>query len=207
MQPPFMEHEDPPAAPDAGGEAPRHGYQGDRGPAALAAGPAGGAVHRPESGGRRPRRGHRPARRPEARLAGVRSGIAGIHGPGRRGASGRPRCPRPGRRGMGRARLQVLGEQDLSPHPAIQNLARLVLALGVARRGGAGRPRRRFHPAARDDAARAAGGAVAGAHRLHEPVAASAGGGSDRDGAAARCAARRVPADALSPRRRRRASV
>ena len=34
MQPPFMEHEDPPVAPDASGEAPRHGYQGDRGAAA-----------------------------------------------------------------------------------------------------------------------------------------------------------------------------
>ena len=131
MQPPFMEHEDPPVAPDASGEAPRHGYQGDRGAAAPPpALPAGLCIALSREAGAR---GVAIGRRVGQKLgwqvfdqelleymaqdAVVRQGVLDNL--------------TPAATEWVEARLQVLGEQNLSPHPAIQNLARLVLALGA----------------------------------------------------------------------------
>jgi cytidylate kinase len=129
MQPPFMEHEDPPDAP---GEAPRHGYQGDRGAVAPAPGlPAGLCVALSREAGAR---GGAIGRRVGQKLgwqvfdqemleymaqdAVVRQSVLDNL--------------TPAVAEWVEERLQaLLREQNLSQHAAIQNLARVVLALGA----------------------------------------------------------------------------
>jgi hypothetical protein len=132
MQPPYREREEVPVVPDEGREAPRHGYQGDRGarpapPAAPAgltialsreAGARGGAIGR--------RVGHKLGWQVfdqelleyMAHDAVVRQGVLDNLSP----AAAEWAEARLGR---------LWSEQNLSQHPAVLNLARVVLALGA----------------------------------------------------------------------------
>ncbi len=132
MQPPYREHEDPPVDPDDRREAPRHGDQGDRGAAPSPPGlPAGLCIALSREAGAR---GGAIGRRVGQKLgwqvfdqelleymaqdAVVRQGVLDALSPAvMEWVEGR---------------LQLLlREQNLSQHPGIQNLARLVLALGA----------------------------------------------------------------------------
>ena len=131
MQPPFQEPEDARAAPDDRREAPRHGDQGDRGPAPPPSGlPAGLCVALSREAGARGgaigrRVGHKLGWQVfdqelleyMAQDAVVRQGVLDNL------------APAVAEWVEGRLQL-LLREQNLSQHPALQNLARVVLALG-----------------------------------------------------------------------------
>jgi cytidylate kinase len=132
MPPPFTERQDALAGPDAEREPPRHGYQGDRGAAPRpAAGPAGLSIALSREAGAR---GGAIGRRLGQKLgwqvfdqevleymaqdAVVRQSVQDNLSP----AAAE----------WAEARLkELLREESLSQHPAILNLARVVLALGA----------------------------------------------------------------------------